>query len=94
MGYRYGDTETIFTTSGGESGSGFTGTVVDGGRDFTRLISQIGAGPGCALGNCCDDFDGYGGSGRGCSGNMLGTIVDIPNNRRAAIVRNTIGSSW
>lgn len=48
-----GETVTIFTTSGGESGSGFTGVLLSVNNNFVRLITQIGIAPGCALGNCC-----------------------------------------
>lgn len=50
-----GQTVTIFTTSGGESGAGFTGVLVSVNCSFVRLITQIGSAPGCALGNCCDE---------------------------------------
>lgn len=57
-----GTTVTIFTTSGGQSGSGFTGVLVSVNEVFVRLISRIGPPPGCALGNSCTGFavgDGY-----------------------------------
>lgn len=79
-GNNFGQTETIFTTSGG--------------YDYTRLISQIGAAPGCALGNCCGGFNSFYESGIYYGWNSLGVIVDIPNDRRAAIVRNTVGGYW
>jgi hypothetical protein len=50
-----GQTVTIFTTSGGESGRGFTGVLASVNCNFVRLITQIGPAPGCALGSCCDD---------------------------------------
>jgi hypothetical protein len=50
-----GQTVTIFTTSGGDSGSGFTGVLVSVNCNFVRLITQLGSAPGCALGNCCDE---------------------------------------
>jgi len=49
-----GQTVTVFTTSGGESGRGFTGVLAMVNPSFIRLITQIGPAPGCALGNCCD----------------------------------------
>ena len=49
-----GQTVTIFTTSGGQSGRGFTGVLALVNPSFVRLITQIGPAPGCALGNCCD----------------------------------------
>jgi hypothetical protein len=50
-----GQVVTIFTTSGGESGRGFTGVLASVSSDpIVRLITQIGPAPGCALGSCCD----------------------------------------
>jgi hypothetical protein len=54
-----GQTVTIFTTSGGESGRGFTGILASVNCNFVRLITQIGPAPGCALGNCCDNEISY-----------------------------------
>ena len=68
-----GETVTIFTSSGGQSGSGFTGVILTVNPVFVRLISRIGPSPGCALGNSCSGFSqgGYGGGygagyGSGC----------------------------
>jgi hypothetical protein len=88
-----GQTVSIFTTSGGQSGSGFTGTLAAVNSDYARLITQIGSGPGCALGNCCDNFGGMNGCGMSRGGIMLGSIADIPFDKMAAIVRNTV-SGW
>lgn len=55
-----GETVTIFTSSGGQSGSGFTGVVLAVNPVFVRLITRIGPAPGCALGNACTGF-GIGG---------------------------------
>ena len=64
-----GETVTIFTSSGGQSGAGFTGVVLAANDVFVRLISRIGPPPGCALGNACSDFNvGYGGVGSGNCG--------------------------
>ena len=52
-----GQTVTIFTTSGGQSGMGFTGILASVNCDFVRLVTQIGPAPGCALGNCCGNMD-------------------------------------
>lgn len=103
-----GQTVTIFTTSGGQSGSGFTGVLASVNCNFVRLITQIGPAPGCALGNCCDrdmhgghglgygqDGTNLGGQGRAsCHVNNLGSVVDIPVDRIAAFVHNAVGSSW
>jgi hypothetical protein len=129
-----GQTVTIFTTSGGESGRGFTGILASVNCNFVRLVTQIGPAPGCALGNCCDHENSYprdnvGGVGTDCdnygmynelalcgnnnptavqgiqnnnlgnqrrincnANNGLGSIVDIPINRIASFVHNSIGS--
>lgn len=92
FGSYLGQTNTIFTTSGGESGAGFTGVQVPGGYDYYRLITGIGTAPGCALGNCC---------GNSCSRESfhapvttLGSVTLIPVHSAAAFVHNTIGGGW
>ena len=52
-----GQTVTIFTTSGGLSGNGFTG-VLAGICDCTvKLITDIGAPPACPIGSdCCGGY--------------------------------------
>ncbi|MCX7923486.1 MAG: hypothetical protein N3B21_15975 [Clostridia bacterium] len=69
-----GETVTIFTSSGGQSGSGFTGVILTVNNVFVRLISRIGPPPGCALGNACTNFNtGYGyGAGVGTGGYPAG----------------------
>lgn len=59
-----GETVTIFTTSGGQSGSGFTGVILFVNPCFVRLITAIGPAPGCALGNACNNRRGY--NRKGC----------------------------
>jgi hypothetical protein len=62
-----GETVTIFTSSGGDSGSGFTGVILSVNECFVRLITRIGPPPGCSLGNACTGFGpGYGGYTAGC----------------------------
>lgn len=96
-----GQVVTIFTTSGGESGSGFTGVLSNVNCGFVRLVTQIGPGPGCALGNCCDkphcmnDAEGaqQGEHGKAeCRPENMGSVVDIPIDRIAAFVHNAAGS--
>ncbi|KEH99429.1 hypothetical protein [Clostridium massiliodielmoense] len=48
-----GETVTIFTESGGDSGQGFTGILLDVTECYVRLTTQVGPAPGCSLGNCC-----------------------------------------
>lgn len=97
-----GETVTIFTTSGGQSGSGFTGVVLSVSPCFVRLITRIGPAPGCALGSCCGVPGGYGGGYGGYGGysgygggyggyiNTVGSVTDIPLDRIAAVVRNAV----
>lgn len=60
-----GRTVTIFTTSGGLSGAGFTGVLASVCDGTVRLITDIGAAPACPVGSCCT-FGGYGnGNGMG-----------------------------
>ena len=85
-----GETVTIFTTSGGQSGSGFTGVVLSVSPCFVRLITHIGPAPGCALGSCCGVPGGYGGGYGGGYVNTVGSVTDIPLDRIAAVVRNAV----
>jgi len=63
-----GETVTIFTSSGGQSGSGFTGVVLAVNEVFVRLITRIGPPPGCSLGNACSGFNAGYGYGAGAAG--------------------------
>ena len=52
-----GQTVTIFTTSGGLSGNGFTGVLAGICNGCVRLITDIGAPPACPIGSaCCGGF--------------------------------------
>ncbi len=77
-----GETVTIFTKSGGQSGCGFTGVILGVNECFVRLITRIGPAPGCSLGNSCGyggmgdnnngqgGYGGYGNGGYGCNFNQ------------------------
>lgn len=83
-----GETVTIFTTSGGESGSGFTGVVLFVNSCFVRLITKIGPAPGCSIGNSCscrnrNRFDGN-------DIRTVGAVADIPIDRIACFVHNAV----
>ncbi|HEY5586316.1 MAG TPA: hypothetical protein VIK78_17725 [Ruminiclostridium sp.] len=82
-----GQTVTIFTTSGGMSGCGFTGVLLGVNECFIKLLTQIGPAPGCAIGNACNGTPYANGMGcMGDSGNMnnqnpigtVGSVTDIP----------------
>lgn len=95
-----GETVTIYTTSGGESGLGFTGVILSINPTYVRLITQIGSAPSCALGNCClvkeirskkdaeemqDSTEGF-----DCSGRTVGSVTDIPIEKIVAFVHNAV----
>lgn len=98
-----GETVTIFTTSGGASGCGFTGVIMSVNADFVRLVSEQGSAPANPLAdNICPDINN-GGDSRGCGGlgimgrgdrnnnsRAVGSVVDIPIDRIAAFVHNAI----
>jgi hypothetical protein len=95
-----GETVTIYTTSGGDSGAGFTGVILAVNPCFVRLVTHIGPAPGCALGSCCGVPGGYGagygggyGGGYGVSGGSVrtvGSVTDIPLDRIVAVVSNAV----
>lgn len=78
--FRYiGETVTIFTTSGGASGCGFTGVIISVNCNFVRLVTHQGTPPTNPLAeNICGDMDdgGCGGLG-GIGGGKLGNVGGI-----------------
>ncbi|NLK99466.1 MAG: hypothetical protein GX271_02260 [Clostridiales bacterium] len=99
-----GKSVTIFTTSGGVSGCGFTGVVLSVNACFVRLITDQGSPPSNPIAdNICRDCDGKSRSlgfdsvgGVGASGprredhRKFGSICDIPIENIAAFCHNTI----
>jgi len=92
-----GETVTIFTTSGGLSGSGFTGVLICVDCDFVKIITQIAAPPACPLGSACTGPIGVGGIGYGfglgrCAPfyNPLGSVTVIPIDRIASFTHNAV----
>ncbi|WFR58488.1 hypothetical protein QA584_05295 [Anaerocolumna sp. AGMB13025] len=83
-----GQTVTIFTTSGGLSGGGFTGVILAVNCDFVRLVVRQGSAPANPLTdnyyNGCDDKR-Y----EHCC-YKTGAVVDIPIDRIASFVHNAI----
>ena len=68
-----GQTVTIWTESGGLSGSGFTGALVAVYGGTVRLITNIGAPPSCPIGSCCTGPVGnFGVGGMGYGYNPVG----------------------
>lgn len=93
-----GKTVTIFTTSGGASGCGFTGVILSVNRCFVRLVTDFGAAPANPLAeNISGSTEIIDPNGRGCSGTRghgrsraVGSVVDIPVDRIAAFCHNAI----
>ncbi len=100
-----GQTVTIFTTSGGASGCGFTGLLASVSDNCVKLITDIGAAPSCPLGsNCgcgCSNFSNNNGNWNwnnnsgwnscGCnSNNWLGSVTEIPVCKIASFTHNAI----
>lgn len=87
-----GQTVTIFTTSGGCSGSGFTGVLAGVNENYVKLITNIGAAPSCPLGSSCSGYGynyGYN-QGYGCGYNWLGSVTEIPICKIASFTHNAI----
>lgn len=87
-----GETVTIYTKSGGQSGFGFTGVVLGVTNDTVRLITRIGPAPGCALGSDCTCHGGRRGDYRDNYRDIrnIGSVVDIPLDSIAAVVYNAV----
>ena len=90
-----GQTVTIFTTSGGLSGNGFTGVLAGICNGCVRLITDIGAPPSCPVGSaCCGGFPIFEGElegGRcGCRGGCGGCC----EGRRGRGRRGFRGWNW
>ena len=88
-----GQTVTIFTTSGGLSGSGFTGVLISADSRVIRLICDIGAPPACPIGSACTNVFSPRGvvSGDGdFVGNPLGSVAVIPTCAIAAFTHHAI----
>lgn len=97
-----GENVTIFTTSGGVSGCGFTGVVLSVNSCFVRLITELGSPPSVPISeSVCGDLDGrggrsFGGDGPGFGGRKndchqkLGSVCDIPIENIAAFCHNAV----
>lgn len=101
-----GENVLVFTTSGGASGSGFSGILMEVNCDFIRLVSRQSTPPTCPISDICDndDNDDYC-NGRNGNGTMndnnqymmpphkvhnVGSICDIPIDRIAAFCHNAV----
>jgi hypothetical protein len=95
-----GETVTIFTTSGGASGNGFTGVVLSVNQNFVRLMTEQGTPPTNPINNTLDvninnfGFDGIGSTGMGGNrrdnNSRFGSVCDIPIENIAAFCHNAV----
>jgi hypothetical protein len=97
-----GQTVTIFTSSGGLSGAGFTGVLTCVDCCAAKLITSIGAPPACPIGSSCiGGFDGgFGGGfgngfnngfgGDGFFGNPFGSVCVIPIDQIVSFTHSTL----
>jgi hypothetical protein len=88
-----GQTVTIFTTSGGLSGSGFTGVLISVDANVVRLLSDVGAPPACPVGSACSGSFGPQGvrdNNFAFAGNPLGAVAVIPTRAIACFTHNAI----
>jgi hypothetical protein len=86
---------TVFTQSGGCSGSGFSGLLVEANCRFIKLITRLPSAPRHPFGNnrgINSDFGGFGGFGGGCERDCsrFGTAIIIPINKIVSFVFNEI----
>ncbi|ROR30383.1 hypothetical protein EDD66_10234 [Mobilisporobacter senegalensis] len=88
-----GETVTIFTTSGGASGCGFTGLLIGVNCDYVRLSTEQGSAPAnplsesiCSNGGCVDTYS----CGGSYSDFTVGSVCDIPICRIAAFCHNAV----
>ena len=88
-----GKTVTIFTRSGGLSGSGFTGVLLSADPQVVRLLCDVGAPPACPVGSSCTNAFGPWGEispNYGFCGNPLGAVAVIPLHAIACFTHNAI----
>ena len=88
-----GQTVTIFTTSGGLSGNGFTGVLLTADCHCVRLLADIGAPPACPIGSSCTDVmtpTGIDNDFGGFIGNPLGAVCVIPTCAVACFTHSAI----
>lgn len=90
-----GETVTIFTTSGGVSGCGFTGVLIRVNPCFVTLVNRFGTAPSSPISkSICPPKNGCGdapGSGKDMTPfHSVGSVCDIPVDKIAAFCHNAI----
>lgn len=97
--WKVGRMITVFTRSGGKSGRGFTGILVESNNEYIKLITTLPCPPRSPFYNGYGGYGGYGGGygayGGGYGGccsrrNPLGTVVVIPRSEIVSYVFNEI----
>ncbi|MDF2943047.1 MAG: putative rane protein [Herbinix sp.] len=85
-----GETVTIFTTSGGASGCGFTGVLLRVNPCFVTLVIRLGTAPTNPLSEeiCGDRRDYRDRDDRHCQN--VGSVCDIPVDKIAAFCHNAV----
>ena len=92
-----GENVLVFTTSGGASGSGFDGVLMEVNGEFIRLINRQSSPPTCPISEVCNQPPEYCGpvndlqsSGGIYHKHSVGAITDIPIDRIAAFCHNAV----
>ncbi len=85
-----GQTVTIFTTSGGASGCGFTGVLLFVNPCYVTLVNRIGTPPSNPFGesNICDRGDSRHADHH--ERHVVGSVTDIPVDKIASFCHNAI----
>lgn len=83
-----GQNVTIFTTSGGPSGCGFTGLLMSVNPCFCRLTTDIGAAPANPLSQSICPCNSRPDKGPQCA--SVGSVCDIPIEKIAVFCHNAI----
>jgi hypothetical protein len=85
-----GETVTIFTTSGGASGCGFTGVLLFVNPHFVRLVNRFGSPPSNPFGDSpvCDRREIQ--NSENHKHFKVGSVCDIPVDKIASFCRNAI----
>ncbi len=85
-----GEDVLIFTTVGGDAGSGFEGILLSIECDFVRLLSEQGSSPDCPISSICDKSSGVYAQGSQHSKFKTGSICDIPFDKIVCFTHNAI----
>lgn len=86
-----GQTVTIFTTSGGASGCGFTGVLLMVNPCYVTLVNRIGSPPSNPLSETiCGDFDRRERESDMRPIHHVGSVCDIPVDKIACFTHNAI----